>query len=80
MVIQYLPKHLFPNPFSDFLKMTTTSTIKSVRIYNSNGIVIANQLANFDNLNVTSMETGLYFLEIIFANGHRIINKIIKEK
>ncbi len=71
---------LFPNPFVNYLRINTSAKIESTKIYNSNGITILRALNNSNTLNLSKLEAGLYYLEIVFANGRRTVKKILKEK
>lgn len=69
---------VFPNPFSNLLKISTASKIEKIRIYDSKGIPLA-QLSDIkNNLDLSKLEKGLYYLEVILVNGHRTVNKVLK--
>jgi len=67
---------LYPNPTSGMLNISTSSTIRNVRIYSSNGNKLSEVDAN--GIDLTSFPSGIYFIEILGEN-EKVIRKIIKE-
>ena len=73
---------IYPNPCNEFLNINSSENINSIKIYNSNGVLL--DLYNFYNQNnsicikTKDYSKGLYFIEL--TNDKKIIiKKIIKE-
>ncbi len=71
---------VFPNPFMDHLNIKTELDVKFVKIYNLSGIPLTPPLTNFQYFEVSNFESGMYLLEIVFEDDHKITRKIIHEK
>ncbi|MGY0392211.1 T9SS type A sorting domain-containing protein [Bizionia sp. KMM 8389] len=68
---------LYPNPASDRLFIKSNKTINRLTIYNVNGQVIKQIHSISNGVDVSSLPTGLYFLNIKTAKGE-ISKKFIK--
>lgn len=67
---------IYPNPSSDFINISETSSIKSYRIYNIRGNEINHgKIRQNNQIDIRNFANGLYFLH--FDNG--IIKKFIKK-
>jgi hypothetical protein len=75
-----LGMELFPNPANSFLiiKNTGGENIKKMTIINSIGQEIFHILSGFENINVSSLTSGMYFLLIEKDNG-KSMAKFIRE-
>jgi len=62
---------IFPNPVKNELNITTTSNMKSLKITNSLGQVVINNLVkgNSYKVNTTSLNAGVYFVQMETSNG-----------
>jgi hypothetical protein len=72
---------LSPNPSSDFvsLRLSSLATIKSVAIYNVVGSLEYNQNSDFNNINISALTSGIYFIKAIDVNGKVYTNKLVKQ-
>lgn len=72
---------IHPNPFSDYLYLELQTGNYSARIIDVNGVVYsALNLQEKNSLDLRTLPSGLYFLEIIKDNGQSIcFRKIIKQ-
>jgi hypothetical protein len=75
-----------PNPASESVLIelkNETDHIKQVNIIDITGRVIQTTLfsssLNFENINVNTLNTGTYFLEVTSDSNKRVIKKIIKK-
>jgi len=70
---------IYPNPVKDILSFQTNSQIQKVSIFNSLGsIVFSTKELNSNFVNISNLESGVYFVEVQADKGSEII-KIIKE-
>jgi len=70
---------VYPNPASDFIHIHgVTSEIKSTLIYSVAGQLMQSAPLNSDKINISNLQSGIYFLEIITSEGNKQIQKFIK--
>jgi|TARA_R100000479_G_scaffold68390_2_gene32584 heat shock protein HslJ len=75
-----VPKfYMYPNPVDDklFIK-TTNAIIDSVQIFDSLGKLVMKEVDFQNGLTVSSLETGIYFIQIKSSKGHTV-KKFIKK-
>lgn len=69
---------VFPNPVKDYLNIVSDSEIADVKIFNSNG-----QAINFSRedkkLNLSHLESGMYFMNIVLKDNTSKSIKIMKK-
>ncbi|WP_066219178.1 S8 family serine peptidase [Formosa haliotis] len=73
--------NLFPNPATDVLNITSNITLDQVEVYNISGqIIISTDLdaVNKTDLDVSNLESGVYFVKAISKNKSSIF-KFIKQ-
>lgn len=71
---------VFPNPVGDLLNIKSNTRIESVSIYNVEGRnVISNAKVSGGKLNVSTLEKGIYLLQINYGNNKTETVKIIKK-
>ena len=72
---------LFPNPVNDklYIKHTTTNN-------NAYKIIVLDVLGKevlhenyYNELNVVTLNTGVYFVKVVYANGMSVIKKVVKQ-
>ena len=70
---------VFPNPMKDILtiKSKNNQIIEKVNIYDTSGKMSLYAISNFNNVDVSSLKSGIYILEIITNNG-TVTKKVIK--
>lgn len=70
---------LYPNPTTDFVNIQIQEgrSIKEVAIYNVTGKQVSVQRTN--NLDLRSLPAGTYILKASFADGEKLIRKVIKK-
>ncbi len=67
----------YPNPVSDVLHLTNLPNGASIEIYNTVGIMINSQKGNSD-IDVSSLQTGVYFLRISIPGKEKQVISLIK--
>lgn len=68
---------VFPNPATDKIQLIASKSIRSVEVFDCTGKRILNLLPNSSNseLDVSSLNSGLYLIKIIELNGNTLIHK-----
>jgi alpha-tubulin suppressor-like RCC1 family protein len=69
---------LYPNPVKDVLYITTTTPIVTIVIYNSLGQEVKSVIGNQSQIDVSTIQTGIYLVKII-TNDNQETVKIVKE-
>jgi len=70
---------VFPNPAQDIIHIHgVTSEIKNILIYSVAGLLMHTVPLNSEKINISNLQSGIYFLEIITAEGNKQIQKFIK--
>lgn len=70
---------IFPNPTNGVCQIAMNGEeIKSIRTFSAMGIFLAESKRS-NNIDLSNLETGIYFLELTLENGERIIKRILKE-
>jgi hypothetical protein len=71
----------YPNPTNDVLNIELTENVNSVSIIGMDGKVISNTVINAQvgNIDVSGLNSGMYFYEAISENGEVIRNSFVKE-
>lgn len=64
--------NIYPNPTSSDLYITPSTSIKYLIIYNSNGSVLRKAKNPIFPINVTLLEKGIYFLQLISEKEEKI--------
>jgi len=69
---------IYPNPTKNILKINSNTTISQIEIYNELGVVVLSNL-NKNNIDISTLDQGLYFIKVKDENDIYGIHKIIKE-
>ncbi|WP_053002619.1 LamG-like jellyroll fold domain-containing protein [Kordia jejudonensis] len=68
--------HLYPNPTTNFIKVNGLKTAESYTIYNTIGAVVkSGTVTNNEEIAVTNLTSGLYFLQFKKGNTMKFIKK-----
>jgi len=73
---------LLPNPFTDNLFVNSESIVDHVRLYSYQGQAVYKEIVLSKgpiSLELSKLNSGLYFIELVLSNGERVIKKAIKE-
>lgn len=70
---------VYPNPASDFVKISATSAIQTVKVMNAVGQVVMEQVANQAEvtIDITSLTSGVYFITGTTENGTTFTEKVM---
>lgn len=71
---------IYPNPASDNIHLSTSAnvTIEEVKIYSQIGNEVQTVFAEFNNVDVSKLSPGLYFVEVLTNKGRSIKKLIIQ--
>ena len=69
--------HIYPNPTTEWLFISSTSSIKNIELYDILGKKVLN-VANNHQIDLSSLYSGVYFIKITSDKGE-ITKKIIKK-
>ncbi|GEM_PF-2265873 len=70
---------IFPNPTKDILQIAYPNEITEVRIYDKVGQMHYHNSNNHEHISVSHLKSGLYLVEILYADGKIATSKFIKE-
>ncbi len=72
---------IFPNPCSDVLKIIDRQQdgIKNIFIFDTTGQLI-HMYSNIDNINLSNLKNGMYFIKIEYNDGRISSDKFMKQK
>ncbi|WP_046755948.1 T9SS type A sorting domain-containing protein [Kordia jejudonensis] len=70
---------IYPNPTTDFVQVQGITTIKNVEAYTIQGKKVQIYVDNTSRINVSSLQSGIYFLKIMDAQNRVAIRKFIKK-
>lgn len=71
---------VFPNPFSDFIRISNAKNVKRVVISDISGHQVMNiQLNGSQTIPAGNLKRGIYFINIELINGSNILRKMIKQ-
>ena len=72
--------HVYPNPVDEFVHINTNATqIVKVTLMSSNGAVIRKIDRNAEEINLTNVGAGVYFLRVELQGGEVVMEKILKD-
>jgi hypothetical protein len=69
---------VYPNPTSDFVMVTSQSSIAQIEVYSYVGHLVKKN-KNQDRIDISSLKTGLYFIKIKDINGNFATEKVLKK-
>jgi len=69
---------VYPNPTTGYLAVNSKISISQLQIYNTLGQLIMTK-KNRKDINISTLEQGLYFLKVQDVNGNYTSRKIIKK-
>ncbi|MCT4589839.1 MAG: choice-of-anchor J domain-containing protein [Carboxylicivirga sp.] len=68
-----------PNPFVNEFEIKTPKTVVDVVMYNTAGQVVKNDRSGSKLVNTANLSNGMYVLQVKFADGSTITQKVIKK-
>ncbi|WP_394335978.1 T9SS type A sorting domain-containing protein [Flavobacterium sediminis] len=69
---------IYPNPVSDFVLIDSSENIKNVSVFNVLGEREDCKITS-NRVDMSGLESGVYFLKLEFVNGTKVNRKIIKQ-
>lgn len=70
---------IYPNPTNDVVFVQSSSAAQSIQVINGSGAVVMDGLLTNNKIDVSQLKSGVYFMEIIFENGQKITEKLVKQ-
>jgi len=70
--------NIYPNPANDILKIETNEKLLNIRLFDNLGRTQITNTVNDNHINISSLKSGLYYLQIETLNGRQETHKIIK--
>lgn len=70
---------IYPNPATNSFSIKSNAEIKSVLVYDSNGKLIKKYENQSESLDVSSLQTGIYFLEIENSENQVSFERLVKK-
>lgn len=69
---------IYPNPANDFVFVQTgASGLQDYTLINSSGAIVDNGALVNNKIDVSLLETGIYFVQIHFENGQSVTEKLV---
>ncbi|WP_415326926.1 T9SS type A sorting domain-containing protein [Chryseobacterium sp. MMS23-Vi53] len=69
---------IYPNPTKGAVNIKTNSKIKSVEVTNTVGQIVSTKSSE-QQVDLTNVPSGIYFVKAVFGGGNTIVKKVIKE-
>ncbi len=70
---------IYPNPVRDVLTIASDNLlIENYKIYSTNGTLILSKINSQNNIDVSGLANGIYFIEVTSESGNKV-QKFIKE-
>jgi hypothetical protein len=70
---------IFPNPTSNFIQIEGVDALKNIEIYSLEGKKVMNAATINAQVDVSSLQTGMYFLKVIDAQNRSVMKKFLKQ-
>ena len=72
---------IYPNPTDGVLNISFSENTdcQSVEIYAVDGRLLKSQISNFETVNISSLNSGIYILKVNMADGREFTERIVKE-
>ena len=69
---------VYPNPTTDKIHITGVTDITAVEVSNINGQLVAKPILNLETIDMSNLQTGVYFVKVQTKDAQKII-KIVKK-
>ena len=75
------PYFCYPNPAKDivYIEFSPDVDCQSVEIYTLDGRLLKSQNNNFDKINITNLNSGVYLMKVRMSDGSEFTERIVKE-
>ncbi|MCZ4319223.1 T9SS type A sorting domain-containing protein [Aequorivita viscosa] len=73
---------LYPNPVQDKVTVQTNKIMNSIHVYGISGSLLKEALSvntKTFNLNISNFSNGIYFVNVVFEDGTKTVQKLIKQ-
>lgn len=72
-----LKLNLYPNPVKDVFSLSRE--VASGIVYSSTGQVVFEFRDRYQNIDISNLQSGMYFLKVVYADGRKTTLKLLKE-
>ena len=72
---------VYPNPASNYVRIESFDKLyfQLVELYSIDGRVVKSQTSDFETVDITNLNTGIYIMKVTMSDGREVVEKIIKE-
>jgi hypothetical protein len=70
---------IFPNPATDYFKLTENTATESIEIFDFTGKQITPIFLNENTLDISTLSKGIYFINIRTKSGGSVMQKLVKQ-
>ncbi len=70
---------VYPNPTSNIIQFTNSKEIASITITDSFGRIISQYINSQNNIDVSYLQAGIYFIRLDINNNNSVVLKLIKK-
>jgi len=70
---------LYPNPAKETVSFKNADLIESVEFFDATGRKIKSVKLDGQSVNISNLNSGVYYLEVIFKNGNQSVERLVKE-
>lgn len=70
---------IYPNPATDFIKISGVKEIENVSIYSVSGQQVWSLNSRTDNIDISDLQQGLYFIHVLTNDGQEISSRFVKK-
>ncbi|MBQ2188231.1 MAG: T9SS type A sorting domain-containing protein, partial [Bacteroidales bacterium] len=75
------PYHCYPNPTSDriFIDISPDVECAQVDIYTLDGRLLQSQISDFETVDMSNLESGIYIIKVRLADGREYAERVVRE-
>lgn len=71
---------VYPNPFTDIITLSSTETLKEVKVYSLEGKLVRYITNITTELYLGDLQAGAYLIHLVDKNNYRTIHKVVKSQ
>ncbi len=70
---------IYPNPTTNILNIKTNQLIENIEIYDVVGRLVLNNQVVDNQIDISNLDIGIYYLKVRFKNGELVTRKLVKK-
>lgn len=79
-VLKALEIMVYPNPIQDYIRLKTSTEVKTIQLYDMVGnLVLSLNNVDENDINVRFLKSGTYILKIVMTNGQAVTKTVVKK-